>query len=278
MHSSTLPDRVNMSQIAAIAWVGRAAVKNWRRRHPDFPPQVGGTDESPVFVRAVAEAWLDDHHLHPHYTPPTAEARTGCTLTALQLLRAVMPGVLAGDFADSYEESAAPEGARAALARLRDFLQVADLGTEVAPLVLELGRLAASGMTVVKNGNREQVEGWFATRTGALEPVAMSGDFGFRADLAATEIAALAAGALWETDSDGLYGRHALATARRVWAETRAAGGDPGRARYELVLSASWLAGHTIAPAFGNDEARIDLYLHVESLRCSVIGGTTAAP
>lgn len=45
--------------IARLASVGRAAVSNWRRRHPDFPKPAGGTETSPTFSRLEVEAWLN---------------------------------------------------------------------------------------------------------------------------------------------------------------------------------------------------------------------------
>ncbi|MCX5211086.1 N-6 DNA methylase [Kitasatospora sp. NBC_00240] len=55
-----MPDRpeVTAVEIARLAGVGRAAVSNWRRRHPDFPQPVGGTDASPTFALAAVESWL----------------------------------------------------------------------------------------------------------------------------------------------------------------------------------------------------------------------------
>ena len=55
-----MPDRpeVTAVEIARLAGVGRAAVSNWRRRHPDFPRPVGGTDSSPTFALADVESWL----------------------------------------------------------------------------------------------------------------------------------------------------------------------------------------------------------------------------
>ncbi|MBD9732298.1 SAM-dependent methyltransferase, partial [Streptomyces sp. H28] len=47
--------------IARLAGVGRAAVSNWRRRHPDFPRPVGGTGTSPAFALAEVEEWLRRH-------------------------------------------------------------------------------------------------------------------------------------------------------------------------------------------------------------------------
>ncbi|WP_374120112.1 helix-turn-helix transcriptional regulator, partial [Streptomyces sp. LS1784] len=55
-----MPDRpeVTAAEIARLAGVGRAAVSNWRRRHPDFPRPVGGTDASPAFALDEVESWL----------------------------------------------------------------------------------------------------------------------------------------------------------------------------------------------------------------------------
>ncbi|MEV0317272.1 N-6 DNA methylase [Streptomyces sp. NPDC050658] len=49
---------VTAAGIARLAGVGRAAVSNWRRRHPDFPKPVGGTETSPSFALAAVEDWL----------------------------------------------------------------------------------------------------------------------------------------------------------------------------------------------------------------------------
>ncbi|MER5633682.1 N-6 DNA methylase [Streptomyces nitrosporeus] len=51
---------VTAAGIARLAGVGRAAVSNWRRRHPDFPRPVGGTDTSPSFSLPEVEQWLRD--------------------------------------------------------------------------------------------------------------------------------------------------------------------------------------------------------------------------
>lgn len=52
------PVLVTLAEIARIAGVGRAAVSNWRRRHDDFPPPIGGTDTSPQFSLTEVEEWL----------------------------------------------------------------------------------------------------------------------------------------------------------------------------------------------------------------------------
>lgn len=49
---------MSAADIARLAEVGRTAVSNWRRRHPDFPQPVGGTPASPLFALAQVEGWL----------------------------------------------------------------------------------------------------------------------------------------------------------------------------------------------------------------------------
>ncbi|MFE7268305.1 hypothetical protein ACFU9B_40965 [Streptomyces sp. NPDC057592] len=62
-------DALNLSQIGQRAGVVRAAVVNWRRRHPDFPEPVdGGSTESPWFRAGEADAWLRAHGRLPGVT------------------------------------------------------------------------------------------------------------------------------------------------------------------------------------------------------------------
>ncbi|MGN2640571.1 N-6 DNA methylase [Nocardia takedensis] len=49
---------VTAADIARLTGFGRAAVSNWRRRHPDFPRPVGGTSASPLFSLAEVRDWL----------------------------------------------------------------------------------------------------------------------------------------------------------------------------------------------------------------------------
>ncbi|GIJ27410.1 type II restriction endonuclease subunit M [Micromonospora qiuiae] len=49
---------ITAAEIARLAGVGRAAVSNWRKRHPDFPVPVGGTAASPEFDLTQVEHWL----------------------------------------------------------------------------------------------------------------------------------------------------------------------------------------------------------------------------
>ncbi|MEU6024833.1 N-6 DNA methylase [Micromonospora sp. NPDC047134] len=51
---------ITAAEIARLAGVGRAAVSNWRKRHPDFPAPVGGTAASPEFDLIQVEQWLRD--------------------------------------------------------------------------------------------------------------------------------------------------------------------------------------------------------------------------
>lgn len=47
------------AEIARMAGVTRAAVSNWRRRHPDFPDAAGGTSNAPLFALADVRRWLE---------------------------------------------------------------------------------------------------------------------------------------------------------------------------------------------------------------------------
>jgi hypothetical protein len=254
--ASTSADGVNLAQIARMAWTGRAAVANWRRRHDDFPPAAGGTDTSPLFERTAAENWLRTHGRLPDFTIPTAAERAGARLTALQLVRAVIPGVLTGAFVNTYETQA-PDNARAILALLRDYTKVATL-TEVAPIALELGYITVAALAAL-NHDRDRVDAWLTTRTRAMEE---SGhQIGDRADLTAVDVASIAAEALSAADHDALYEQHATRVARRLWVATISGPDQVGRLRYELVLSAAWLAAYVLAPALGSDGQLIDAHL-----------------
>ncbi|GEB59101.1 type II restriction endonuclease subunit M [Streptomyces gardneri] len=52
---------VTLAEIARLAGVGRAAVSNWRRRHPSFPERIAGTDTNPQFSLADIEGWLREN-------------------------------------------------------------------------------------------------------------------------------------------------------------------------------------------------------------------------
>ncbi|MFI9393784.1 N-6 DNA methylase [Streptomyces bauhiniae] len=123
---------VTAAGIARLAGVGRAAVSNWRRRHPDFPKPVGGTETSPSFALAEVEAWLREQGKlaevplrervwqqltgHPE-GPAVALVHVGCVLLLLQerptvwldidagsdeRLAAKLPGVLDGVIASRF--------------------------------------------------------------------------------------------------------------------------------------------------------------------------------
>ncbi|WP_331731281.1 hypothetical protein [Kitasatospora sp. NBC_01300] len=274
MTAALLPDRVNLAQIGQLAWTGRAAVANWRKRYVDFPRPVGGTDISPLFERAAAEHWLREHGLLPQIAIPTPAERADARLTALQAVRVLMPGVLAGAFADSYEGEAPQEG-RAAIALLRDWTKVADTFTEVLPLLLELGYLTASALATVNQFDRARVDAWLSARTDAADEQAGADPsrFGLRADATAAAIATIAAEVLWVVDRDALYEQHVARTGRRLWAESRVTGEEAQVRRFELVLSAGWLAAHVLAPALGGRPARIDA--HLEALARHIIDRRT---
>ncbi|GGN40887.1 hypothetical protein [Streptomyces fuscichromogenes] len=96
-------DVVNLSQIARMAGVGRAAVVNWRRRHGGLDA-TGGTAESPTFPLAAAEQWLRALGRLPQATP--AEPAT-LTFEGGQMVTAYVPDLRVpgpGDRYDRYEE------------------------------------------------------------------------------------------------------------------------------------------------------------------------------
>jgi len=51
---------ITAAAIARLAGVGRAAVSNWRKRHPDFPKPTGGSPNSPTFDRSEVLTWLEE--------------------------------------------------------------------------------------------------------------------------------------------------------------------------------------------------------------------------
>ncbi|MEE1813908.1 hypothetical protein PUR59_02560 [Streptomyces sp. SP18ES09] len=53
--------RLLLAGVAQIARVGRAAVVNWRRCHPDFPTPTAGTTVYPEFDRRQVVEWLLAH-------------------------------------------------------------------------------------------------------------------------------------------------------------------------------------------------------------------------
>src|SRR3954463_5641068 len=60
---------ITAAEIARLAGVGRAAVSNWRKRHPDFPVPVGGTPASPEFDLIQVEQWLRGQGKLPELSP-----------------------------------------------------------------------------------------------------------------------------------------------------------------------------------------------------------------
>ncbi|MEU3721511.1 hypothetical protein [Streptomyces sp. NPDC031705] len=73
-------DRVQLGDVARMARVGRAAVVNWRRRHPDFHAAAGGTEVHPQFDRPAVVAWLLAHDKIevPIGMPPSASLTVVC--------------------------------------------------------------------------------------------------------------------------------------------------------------------------------------------------------
>ncbi|SDK16443.1 Type I restriction-modification system, DNA methylase subunit [Actinopolyspora mzabensis] len=61
--------QLTAAEISRIAGVTRATVSNWRRRHPDFPAPVGGTDSSPAYDAEQVRSWLSERGQLPQRTP-----------------------------------------------------------------------------------------------------------------------------------------------------------------------------------------------------------------
>ncbi|KAB8185973.1 N-6 DNA methylase [Microbispora catharanthi] len=60
---------VTAAEIARFAGVTRATVSNWRRRHPDFPGPVAGSEASPLYDLTAVRAWLKSRGQTPTVTP-----------------------------------------------------------------------------------------------------------------------------------------------------------------------------------------------------------------
>ncbi|MFG2650854.1 N-6 DNA methylase [Streptomyces sp. NPDC048436] len=171
---------VTAAGIARLAGVGRAAVSNWRRRHPDFPRPVGGTETSPSFALPEVEEWLRTQgklgevplrervwqQLAGHPAGPvTALLHAGCALLLVrdrhprwlevsavsdermaQLLPAVLEDVLTPRFA-SPAAAASPEAAAAApgSGTPRQAVRIPDAGQlrPSVPLLRGVAELAA---------------------------------------------------------------------------------------------------------------------------------------
>jgi hypothetical protein len=124
---------------------------------------------------------------------------------------------------------------RAALGLLRDYSATADTVADVVPIVLELGYLTASGLATLHRYDRALVEACLAEGIQAADEAAAGiGDAGARADLAAVDVAMIAAEVLWVPDRDAVYPAHAERAARRLWIETRTAGEQAAEMRHQL--------------------------------------------
>nr|WP_129663326.1 N-6 DNA methylase [Phytoactinopolyspora endophytica] len=64
-----LTTQVTAAEISRLAGVTRATVSNWRRRHPDFPSPIGGTDTSPAYDLESVREWLANRGQVPEATP-----------------------------------------------------------------------------------------------------------------------------------------------------------------------------------------------------------------
>lgn len=66
---------VSAADISRLAGVTRATVSNWRRRHADFPPAIGGSEARPLFDLSRVQEWLAGRGIEVSEEPAT-ELRT----------------------------------------------------------------------------------------------------------------------------------------------------------------------------------------------------------
>ncbi|MCX5377954.1 N-6 DNA methylase [Streptomyces sp. NBC_00091] len=171
---------VTAAEIARLAGVGRAAVSNWRRRHPDFPKPVGGTETSPSFALPEVEDWL----------------RAQGKLAEVPLRERVWQQI-----------TAHPGGAVAALVEAGAVLLVV---RDRPAQWLQLAALPDEGLAAQLPAVRDQV---LAARLGAGHPVAAAPGAGAVPLLRA--VAELAAGPGARQAFEFLLGRHLEANPRQ---------------------------------------------------------------
>lgn len=152
------------ADISRLAGVTRATVGNWRRRHPDFPAPVGGTDTSPTYDLDAVRAWLSARGQLPEDTPAdrlrtALRTHPGDAGLALHLL----PVVLAAARLDRSEREALPELRADAL--LRWVRSAADdgaqdiPGTEDAAYAPEVAGPLRALVAVRRHGRRRGCDG-----------------------------------------------------------------------------------------------------------------------
>lgn len=60
-----LSDLVSLKEVAEIAGVTAACACNWRKRYADFPQDLSGRNNRPLFDRGQVEAWIIKHNQNP---------------------------------------------------------------------------------------------------------------------------------------------------------------------------------------------------------------------
>lgn len=129
--------QVTAAEISRLAGVTRATVSNWRRRHPDFPAPVGGTEASPAYDLAAVRDWLAARGQLPA-SSPADDLRTALRTAdsdqsdALRLLPLVLAASRLPD-AELAALSDLPDGQLGQRARKLARPHAADLPGEVEP-------------------------------------------------------------------------------------------------------------------------------------------------
>lgn len=178
----------------------------------------------------------------------------GPRLTALQLMRAMLPGVLAGRPMEQHvEEASGP--VRDVLALYRDFVAGADTRREIAPTVMALGTTTVALLQAL-NETPERVEEWLRVQARTVQ-VAADGA-AYSPDPTVVAVASVLAEELREPGRAQHENR-----ARRVeelvtgWVRAEHSAAD----RYELLLSAAQLAAWLLGAAMQGDATRAEAYL-----------------
>lgn len=184
----------------------------------------------------------------------------GPLLTALQLVRAMLPGVLARKPMEQHvQEASSP--ARDVLDLYRDFAAGAGTRREIAPTVMALGTLSVALLQAL-NETPERVEEWLRVQARTVEEHVADEGAEHSPDPTVVAVASVLAEELRNPDPEQHEAR-----ARRVeelvagWMRAERGGSD----RYELLLSGAQLSAWLLASAMRGDRARAEAYLDTYS-------------
>jgi hypothetical protein len=78
--------KLTTSDIARLAGLSVATVSNWKRRHPDFPPDRGDFPMHPLYYEDEILAWMEKHRKRTR-SPRSKSARKAAGLTPVSVMR-----------------------------------------------------------------------------------------------------------------------------------------------------------------------------------------------